>query len=127
MARTKKAAASTTAEKTVKAVAETVKNETVTAEPVKEEAAKAKTAKAETTKKTAAAKKPAAKPAKKAVNSNVYVQFNNSEAHTSELVAKAISDSGVEAPDTVDVYVRPEINKVYYVIDGNKFGDFELF
>ena len=126
MARTKKAAASTAAEKTVKAVAETVKNETVTAEPVKEEAPKAKTAKAEITKKPAA-KKTAAKPAKKAVNSNVYVQFNNSEAHTCELVAKAISDSGVEAPDNVDVYVRPEINKVYYVIDGNKFGDFELF
>ncbi|MCI6560893.1 MAG: DUF6465 family protein [Oscillospiraceae bacterium] len=126
MARTKKASASTTAEKTVKAVAETVKNETVTAEPVKEEAPKAKTAKAEITKKPAA-KKTAAKPAKKAVNSNVYVQFNNSEAHTCELVAKAISDSGVEAPDNVDVYVRPEINKVYYVIDGNKFGDFELF
>lgn len=127
MARTKKTAASAAAGKTVKTAAETVKKEAAAAEPVKEEAVKAEAPKTEAPKKTAAAKKPAAKAAKKAVDSNVYIQFNNSQAHISELVAKAVSDSDIKNPDTVDVYVRPEINRVYYVIDGDNFGDFELF
>ena len=45
---------------------------------------------------------------------------------TAVLVEKAKADSGVKAPKTVDIYVRPEINMVYYVIDGETFGNFEL-
>lgn len=97
--------------------------------PVEEKKAPAKKA----AKKTAAAKKPAAKTtekpaAKKAVKTeeNVIIQNYGKEVTASALIAKAKAASGVKSPKKVDVYVRAEINKVYYVIDGDKFGEFDL-
>ena len=131
MARTKKASASTTAEKTVKAVAETVKNETVTAEPVKEEAPKAKTAKAEITKKPAA-KKTAAKPAKKAVNSNVYVVTNYpimENIHKTKLRSDLTTlcfAGGIRSDWNHEVILKAikDIENIKYVVAGNCTNDY---
>lgn len=113
MARTKKTEA-------VEAVKETAVVEEVKAEtPAKKVPAKKTAAKKTTTTKKTAAKKAA-------VVENVVIQQNGSEVTAAELVAKAKADAGVEAPAKIDVYVRPEINMVYYVIDGEKFGNFEL-
>lgn len=118
-----------------KAAVESVKA-AVAAEPVKavEETAAAVTEeKKPAAKKSAAAKKPAAtkKPAaaKKpaAPESKVVVQFGGSEVNTDELVEKAKIASEVKSIKKVDVYVKPEVNKVYYVVNGDTFGDFDLF
>ena len=77
--------------------------------------------------KKTAAKKPAAKKAaapKKAA-ATVYVQYLGAEITTEALVEKAVADSGIASAKKVDVYVKPEENKVYYVIDG-KEGSFFL-
>lgn len=82
------------------------------------------------------AKKPAArKPAvkketaskKTAFESKVVIQANGSEAIADELVEKAVAASEVKTVKKVDIYVKPEVNKVYYVINGDTFGDFDLF
>lgn len=101
----------------------------VAAEPVK---AVEETAAAVTEEKKPAAKKPAAKKttaAKKpaAPESKVVVQFGGSEVNTDELVEKAKIASEVKSIKKVDVYVKPEVNKVYYVVNGDTFGDFDLF
>lgn len=135
MARTKKTAEAAV-ETAVKA-AEAVVAEA--AAPVEEKKAPAKKTAA---KKAAAEKKPAAKaPAKKAaakapakktaakkaeVVETVFIQQNGAEITAADLIAKAKADAGVKTPAKVDVYVRPEINMVYYVIDGEIFGNFEL-
>lgn len=110
-----------------KAAVESVKA-AVAAEPVK---AVEETAAAVTEEKKPAAKKPAAKkPAAKkptAPESKVVVQFGGSEVNTDELVEKAKIASEVKSIKKVDVYVKPEVNKVYYVVNGDTFGDFDLF
>ena len=86
--------------------------------------------------KKAAAKKPAAKkaPAKKAAapkaaaeERKVVIQYNGGEIAGTDLVDKAKADAGIKTAKSVVVYVRPEINKVYYVIDTTINGSFELF
>lgn len=110
-----------------KAAVESVKA-AVAAEPVK---AVEETAAAVTEEKKPAAKKPAAKkPAAKkpaAPESKVVVQFGGSEVNTDELIEKAKIASEVKSIKKVDVYVKPEVNKVYYVVNGDTFGDFDLF
>ncbi|HEZ7990314.1 MAG TPA: DUF6465 family protein [Ruminococcus sp.] len=110
-----------------KAAVESVKA-AVAAEPVKavEETAAAVTEEKKPAAKKSAAKKPAAKkPA--APESKVVVQFGGSEVNTDELVEKAKIASEVKSIKKVDVYVKPEVNKVYYVVNGDTFGDFDLF
>ena len=82
--------------------------------------------------KKTAAKKPVAKTAEKktaakktAVSENVFVQYLGSEITSADLIAKAKKASGVKSPKTVNVYVKPEENKVYYVVDNNA-GSFDL-
>ncbi len=72
-------------------------------------------------KKAAAPKRAAAKK----TAATVYVQYLGAELTTEAIVAKAIDDAAIKAPKTVNVYVKPEENKVYYVIDG-KEGSFFL-
>ena len=115
-----------------KAAVESVKA-AVAAEPVKavEETAAAVTEEKKPAAKKPAAQKPAAKkPAAKkpaAPESKVVVQFGGSEVNTDELVEKAKIASEVKSIKKVDVYVKPEVNKVYYVVNGDTFGDFDLF
>ncbi len=135
MARTTKKAAAEAETKAVKA-AETVAE----AAPVVEEAKEVKkpTAKKPAAKKTAAKvapkadeakaeKKPAAKKTTAKTASSVYIQLDGAEVTSDALVEKAKAHSGVKSAKKIDVYVRPEINMVYYVIDGETFGNFELF
>ncbi|MDD7517546.1 DUF6465 family protein [Ruminococcus flavefaciens] len=116
-----------------KKTAETKVVETATPVEEKKAAKKAPAAKKPAEKKATAAKKPAAekKPAAKktaaAVDSKVVIQALGSEVNTADLVAKATKASGVKAVKKVDVYVKPEVNKVYYVVNGDTFGDFDLF
>ena len=92
--------------------------ETVTAE------AKKPVEKKEAAPKKAAAKKPAAP---KAEERKVVIQYNGGEVAGTELIDKAKADANIKTAKSVVVYVRPEINKVYYVIDDNTFGNFDLF
>ena len=124
-------------EVTVKA-AET-KAETVKAEPAKEpvvkEAAKVTTAAKETekpaAKKTTARKAPAKKVvAKKEVSADVYVQFMGRELLTKEIVANVkkawagMTGKKEEDIKELQVYVKPEENKAYYVVNGEADGNY---
>ena len=114
----------------VKAAAETFKEAPVKETAVKD-AAPAAEKKIAAAKKTASAKtaapKAAPKKADEAVSENIFIQLNGNEVSTSALVEKAKAESGIKDAKKVDIYVRPEINKVFYVIDGESFGNFELF
>lgn len=99
-----------------------VKETVVAAAPAEEKKAPAKKAAA----KKAPAKKPAAKKAN-AEERKVVIQYNGAEVAGTDLVDKAKAVAGVKSAKSVVVYVRPEINKVYYVIDDNTFGNFDLF
>lgn len=121
MPRPKKTAAKATAEKEI--IAETVAEsatETAAAAEKKPAAKKTASAKKETVKKDTVSKKAA-------VESKVVIQANGSEATADDLVKKAVEAAGVKTLKKVDVYVRPEINKVYYVINGDVLGEFDLF
>ena len=75
-----------------------------------------------------AAKKPAAKKtAAAAVDSKVVIQAMGSEVSTADLIAKATKASGVKKADKVDIYIRPDVNRVYYVVNGDILGVFKLF
>ncbi len=66
----------------------------------------------------AAAKKPAAKKTtKKAVKTNVYLQYAGKEIAFDEIVENVKKTVGDAAEITV--YVKPEDNAAYYVADGN--------
>ena len=100
--------------------------------PAAKKTAAKKPAEKKTAEKKPAAKKPAAKKAAapKAADtsaSKVVIQFAGGEADTAALVEKAKKISGVKSAKQVDVYVKPEVNRVYYVINGDTFGDFALF
>ena len=101
--------------------AKAVKKETVKA------AEKAKTAVKKTAEK-AAAKKPAAK---KEIETTVSVQFSGKSYTTEELVAIAKDvwkyDLKRKAGDleSIELYVKPEENKVYYVMNGES-GSFSI-
>ncbi|MDE6774827.1 MAG: hypothetical protein K2J37_00745 [Ruminococcus sp.] len=91
-----------------------------------------KTAAKKTTKKTAADKKQAEKKEtaekttrKSAVKANIFIQYLGAEVSSADLVEKAKTDSGVKSPKTVNIYVKPEENMVYYVVD-DKSGSYQL-
>lgn len=144
MADIKKAAAAKPATKPVaevKAVVEPVKKA-----EVKEAAKKAPAAKKEAVKKAPAAKKeavkkaPAAKKetakkapaAKKAETTIINIQFAGKEYKTEDFVniAKDVwkYDLGKKAADfkSVELYVKPEESKVYYVINEEVSGSFDI-
>ena len=82
-----------------------------------------------------AAKKAAAKPAAKkeaAVKATVNYQFANQDYKEADFVKIAKDvwkyDLGRKVGDfkTVELYVKPEENKVYYVINGDVTGDFAI-
>ena len=106
--------------------AETKVVETTAPVEEKKTATKKAAAKKPAEKKTTAAKKPAAKKAT-AEERKVVIQYNGAEVAGTALVDKAKEVAGVKSAKSVVVYVRPEINKVYYVIDDNTFGNFDLF
>lgn len=119
--------------------------EKVAKAPAKKAAAKKETAKKETVKKETAAKAPAKKaavkkeeakaPAKKAAAKKevkIAIQFADKN-YTSEDLAKIANDVWVydynkKASELKDVqlYVKPEESKVYYVFNNEIAGDFNI-
>lgn len=113
------------------------------AEPKKEETKKAAkktttrktTAKKTTAKKTTGKRGPAKKeaaPAKEAVKETLHLQFAGKAYTTDELVkiAKDVWKYDLNQKDsdfkTVELYVKPEENVVYYVINGDVTGNFGI-
>ena len=156
MAETKKTVNVTAAAKAVAAKAADTKTEDIKTTPaasaaeVKKEEPK-KTTKKATAKKTTAKKAPAKKaaaakktttktttkaaktPAKKAaVKETLHVQFAGKSYTTDELVKIAKDvwkyDLKQKAGDfkSVELYVKPEENAVYYVINGDVTGKFDI-
>ncbi|MCH5344601.1 MAG: hypothetical protein J1E64_11225 [Acetatifactor sp.] len=124
------------------AVKETVKKEeSVKAEPVKKEAAKKAPAKKAAAKKTVAAKKEPAKkaaPAKRGrvakadLKSEVHVQFNGKGYSQDDLVkiAKDVWKYDLKQKaselNSVVLYVKPEESAVYYVMNKDFTGKFDI-
>lgn len=127
MPRAKKASTGTAKTRTTKTAE---KKSTAVTETETTKAATAAFAPVEETK-PASEKKPAAKKttskSASSIVTKVVIQANGSEVITDTLVDKAKADAGVKNIKQVDVYVKPEVNKVYYVINGDTFGDFDLF
>ncbi len=99
--------------------------------PAKKPAAKKTAAPKKTEEKKPAAKKASAKKAAEKADTaeerKVVIQYGGAEVAGTELVEKAKADAGIKSAKSIVVYVRPEINKVYYVIDENVFGNYDLF
>ena len=98
----------------------------------KKDAEKKAPAKKAAAKKPAAKKAPAAKktaaPKAAAEERKVFIQNGmGGEIAGTKLIEKAKEVAGVKTAKSVDVYVRFDINRVYYVIDTTINGSFELF
>lgn len=98
----------------------------VEAAPVAEAPKKETAAKKTPAKKAAAKKTPAKKSTAKAeAQINLFIQFNGTEVSYNDLIERAKADAGVKSPKTVNIYVKPEDNMVYYVVN-EKDGGFAL-
>ena len=135
MAASKKTVTKAPAQEEVKAPAEEVKAAAPAAEVQAPEVKKEAPKKATTAKKAAEPKKAPARrtAAKKAaeVETSVYVQYAGREVTVKELVAEAKSAyiaEGHKEEDikTIDVYVKPEENAAYYVVNGSDGNKIEL-
>ena len=114
---------------------ETVKATPVKAEPVKKEAPAVKEVKAVAAAKKAPAKKAAPKKtvAKKAeIKETVHIEFAG-KSYTREDLIKSVKDIWKydykkKAGDlkSIELYVKPEESKAYYVINGEVLGDFNI-
>lgn len=107
-----------------------VKTEAKPAAKVEVKAEVKKPVKAEA-KKPVAKKAPAKKaPAKKAeVKANVVVEYYGKQVVTKDIVAaceKAYKAENKAAIKTIDVYVKPEDNAAYYVVNSKVAGKVEL-
>lgn len=113
--------------------------ETTAAKKVIAEASKTADKKTETAPKAAAKKAPAkTAPAKAAAKSSVSlktslsVQYQGKDFSSDDLfnAAKDVwsKDTGKKIADlkSLDLYVKPEENKVYYVANGNELGSYDL-
>lgn len=123
MARPRKTTAAKAETKKVEAPVTEAVVETVVEETVVEEAVKAEPAKKAPAKKTAA---------KKAVNANVMLEFNGQSVSTDlivENIKKAFEAEGnkLSAIKDFQVYVKPEDNAAYYVINQDITGKVNLF
>ena len=113
----KKAAAETTAKKTTAKATET---KTTAAKTTAAKKTTTKTAAAKTTKKAAAVKE------------NISIQFAGKEYTTEQLVkiAKDVWEFDLKKDPAdfkeVQLYVKPEEAKVYYVINGTETGSFDI-
>lgn len=131
------AAAKETAVKAVEAAKEAVKTvETKAEAKVAEKKAEAKTAeKKAPAKKPAEKKAPAKKPAAKAEakteakKENVVLQFAGKEINMDAIVESVKADFKANNKGCVrklDVYVKPEDNAAYYVVNGKTEGKVDL-
>lgn len=125
-----------------KAEEKTVTPEAKTVTPVKEEAPKAKTVRKKAVSKTTAEKKPARKSVKKAVKKTptrtqapkksevVKFEFNNKSYTPDELLKSARDvwqyDIGKKVSElkSIELYVKPEEERAYYVFNNDTTGSF---
>ena len=134
--------------KAVEAVAETAVEETVAETPVEVAPVEAAPVKEATKKKSstksaakkAEAKKPAAKKTaekktvskkaaekKTAPKTNLFIQYQGVELSYADLIERVKADSEIDSPKSVNLYVKPEDNMVYYVVNENeKVGGFVI-
>ena len=96
--------------------------------PVKKEAPKKEAAKKEPEKKTAAKK--AAAP-KKEAEATVYVQYQDAEIEPKKVLEQVKTDwvnagHRVSSIKKVDLYIKPEEGKAYWVINGKEKGSVDL-
>ena len=125
MAEAKKTAKATVKKPVAKAAAETTKK---AAEATAEKAAAKTTAAKKTTTRTAAAKTKKAA----AVKENISIQFAGKDYTTEQLVkiAKDVWEFDLKKDPAdfkeVQLYVKPEEAKVYYVINGTETGSFDI-
>lgn len=125
----KKPVAKAAAETTKKAAAKTTETKTTAAKTTAKTTAAKTTAAKKTTTKTAAAKttKKAA-----AVKENISIQFAGKDYTTEQLVkiAKDVWEFDLKKDPAdfkeVQLYVKPEEAKVYYVINGTETGSFDI-
>ena len=121
-----------TAKKVEAAAVEEVKaavEETLKAAAAKKAPAKKAAAKAEPKKAAAkpAAKKTAAKKAA-APEANVYIEFQGGQIAAKSILEKAVASytaahAGSEIK-TIELYIQPEVNKAFYVVNGEGAEDF---
>ena len=114
-----KAEATKAAAKTTEKAAEAKTTETAKKAPAKKTTARKTPAKRTTTKKAAV------------VTEEVYLQYAGKEFSSADLTAKVKEiwkEMGKKAADLKDikVYVKPEVNAAYYVINNEETGSFGL-
>ena len=129
-ATTVKTAAASASEATKKAVAE-VKKEATAAKKTATKAKATATKKATAVKKTATktVKKAAAK-SKKAVVATAVVQYQDREFTEAECIKKAQAqfkkDYKKETLEELNIYIKPEERKIYYVANKDRVGSVDL-
>ena len=129
-ATTVKSAAASASEATKKAVAE-VKKEATAAKKTATKAKATATKKATAVKKTATktVKKAAAK-SKKAVVTTAVVQYQDREFTEAECIKKAQAqfkkDYKKETLEELNIYIKPEERKIYYVANKDRVGSVDL-
>ena len=124
----KTSAAKTTAKAAEKAVVEKAAE---VKEAVAETVAEVKTAAAKkTTGAKEAVKKTAEKVTKKAADVTITVEFAGRQAVITDIAAKAEAAYKAMNADaeikTLDIYVKPEENAAYYVVNGEGAADFRI-
>ena len=87
----------------------------------------AKTTATKTTAKAAAEKAPAKRTRKKKVVPNFLIQSSADQSVTYEAVLEKVNAAFDGEVTSVDVYVKAEEGKAYYVINGDVTGAVELF
>ena len=97
----------------------------------KAEAPKAEAKKAEEPKKETAKKTPAKRITAKDIKTSVVVQFAGKEVAEKDLIAavkKAYTKKGNKVGDikTIEIYVKPEANADYYVVNGVGADDYKI-
>jgi hypothetical protein len=66
------------------------------------------------------------------IKTNIVLQYGSESTTREELVQKAkdayLNATGKKASDikSLDLYVKPEENKVYYVVNNSETGDYDL-
>ena len=129
--------------KAVEAVVETAVKEAPVVEAAPVEEAPKKRATKSVSKKTAEKKSVAKKTAEKktaekktaektssrkaAPKTNLFIQYQGVELSYADLIERVKADSGIDSPKSVNLYVKPEDNMVYYVVNENeKVGGFVI-
>lgn len=117
------------AEVAVEATVETAPAEeapviTTVEKPTTKKSASKKTTEKKTTEKKPVEQKTTTRKTTSKVN--LFIQYQGNEVSYADLIEKAKADAGVKSPKNINLYVKPEDNMVYYVIDDEKVGGFVL-